>query len=256
VKQERGVVFRYGLPLLGFAVFIGGWWLSTIAFHISTFMLPSPRDVAHSFREHPAFLLQNTLVSLKEAVLGFLLATAGGLVLALILTSSQYIRQAAMPVLVTINSIPKLAVAPLILVWMGFGQLPKVVMAILVCFFPILLSSITGLTSAPADLGELARALSSSRWKTFFKVRMPWALPQIFVGLKVAVALAIIGTVVQENAGSLEGLGYVIVSAEPAFDTPLAFASVILLTLESILLFYVLVAVERLAMPWARETTG
>jgi NitT/TauT family transport system permease protein len=255
VKQEHGPLFRFGLPLLGFAVFIAAWWLATIVFHISTFMLPSPRDVVHSFREHPSFLLSNTLVSLKEAGFGFLIATAGGLLLALILTSSQYIRQAALPVLVTINSVPKLAIAPLILVWMGFGQLPKIVMAILICFFPILLSSITGLTSAPADLGELARALSSSRWKAFFKVRLPWAMPQIFVGLKIAVALAVIGTVVQENAGSLAGLGYVIVSAEPAFDTPLAFASVILLTVESIALFYLLVAIERLALPWARETT-
>jgi NitT/TauT family transport system permease protein len=255
VKQDHGILFKVGLPVLGFAVFVALWWSATALFHVDTFMVPSPWDVAHSMRVNHALLLKSTWISLKESLGGFLIAAAGALILALLLTASRYVEQAAMPLLVTINAIPKLAVAPLILVWMGFGQGPKIVMAVLICFFPILISAVTGLTSAPADFGELARSLSSSRWKTFVKMRLPWALPQVFVGLKVAVGLAIIGTVVQENAGALEGLGYVITSAEPAFDTPLAFASVILLTIMSIVLFYALVGMERLILPWAREIT-
>jgi NitT/TauT family transport system permease protein len=137
---------------------------------------------------------------------------------------------------------------------MGFGQGPKVVMVVLLCFFPIVLSVATGLTRTPADLAELTRALSASRWRTFIKVRMPSALPQIFVGLKVAMPLAVIGALVGELSGSTEGLGFVIQNA--GADTAMAFAAIVLLALMSVVLFYALVVVERLSVPWVRETTG
>jgi NitT/TauT family transport system permease protein len=256
VERDRGVLFKVALPVLGFVVFIGGWWLVTIVFDINAFTLPAPPDIVRSFRQEPTLLLRESWVTLTETLAGFGIAAAAGLLLALILTSSSLVRRAAMPVLVTVNAIPKLAVAPLLVLWLGFGQAPKIVMAVLISFFPIVLSAITGLTTTPADFGELARVLSASAWKTFVKVRLPGALPQIFVGLKVSVALAVIGAIVAENSGATKGLGFVVTSSGPQGDTALAFAAVTLMTVESIALYYLIVGAERLLLPWVRQTAS
>jgi NitT/TauT family transport system permease protein len=255
-ERDRSVLSRVGLPLLGFAIAIAVWWLVTIIFDIRTFLLPSPPDVVSSLREQPTMLLQSAWITLKETLLGFLIGAAGALVLALLLTASRMVERTAMPVMVAINSVPKLSVAPLLVIWLGFGQAPKVIMVVLLCFFPILLASVTGLTSTPSDFGELARALSAPKWKTFLKVRLPWAMPQIFVGLKVAVSLSVIGAVVAEYINSTEGLGNVILNTTTSGDTSTAFASVLLLTVESVVLYYLIAAVERMTLPWARETSS
>jgi NitT/TauT family transport system permease protein len=255
-ERDRGVLYKIGLPVLGFAVFIGAWWLAIIVFGVGRFLLPTPLDIVRAFRVEHTLLLKEAWVTLTETAIGFGIAAAGGLLLAVILTASRLVNRAAMPVVVAINAVPKLAVAPLLVVWMGFGQLPKIVMVILICFFPVVLGSIAGLTATPGDLGELARSLTASRWKTFVKIRLPWALPHIFVGLKVSVSLAVIGAVVAEIAGAAEGLGFVIVSSGPQGDTSLAFAAVTLLAIESIALFYLVSTIERLLLPWARETTA
>jgi NitT/TauT family transport system permease protein len=156
-----------------------------------------------------------------------------------------------MPVLAAVNAVPKVALAPLLLVWLGFGDSPKIVMVILVSFFPVVVSTMAGLTSAPADLRELARSLSASWWQTFVKVRLSWALPQMFVGLKVATPLAIIGAVIGEVVNPDHGLGSVIVGSGSSSDTPQAFAALVLLALMGVILFYLMAGIERLLVPWA-----
>jgi NitT/TauT family transport system permease protein len=250
-ERDHSTVSKLGLPVLGVAATIGLWWLATIVYHIRAFLLPSPPDVARSLQQQHVLLLQASWVTLKETVAGFTVGSAGAVVLALILTSVWSLRQAVMPVLVAANSIPKLAIAPLLVIWMGFGQLPKVVMVVLLCFFPVLLSAVSGLTATPADLSELSRALCASWWKTFLRIRLPWAMPQIFVGLKVAVSLAVIGAVVAEYVNSTEGLGNVILTAGPQGDTSLAFAAIALLTVQSVVLYFLLVAAQRVALPWS-----
>jgi NitT/TauT family transport system permease protein len=256
VERDHSVLSRVGLPLLGFAIAIAVWWLVTVIFHIRTFLVPSPPDVVSSLHQQHTLLLQSAWITLKETLLGFAIGAVAALVLALLLTAFRVVEQTAMPVMVAVNSIPKLSVAPLLVIWLGFGQLPKVVMVVLLCFFPILLSCVTGLTSTPSDFGELARALSAPKWKTFLKVRLPWAMPQIFVGLKVAVSLSVIGAVVAEYVSSTEGLGNIILNTSASGDTSLAFASVFLLTVESVVLYYLITGVERVALPWARETSS
>jgi NitT/TauT family transport system permease protein len=160
------------------------------------------------------------------------------------------------PLLVAFNAVPKVALAPLMLIWFGYGHLPVLAMAFMVCFFPIVLSTATGLTTTPADLAELARSMDASRMQTFRTVRLPAALPQIFVGLKVAIPLALIGVVVGEMQYGESGLGMVIVQTSGQADTPSAFAAIILLALVSIVLYYLLVLVERLVLPWVRATTS
>jgi NitT/TauT family transport system permease protein len=231
------------------------WWLITLVFHIRSFFLPAPPDIVKAFLRLPGYLIVQTKVTLVETLAGFTIAVVLGLALALILVSSPLIERAILPLLVAGNAIPKLAVAPLLVVWMGFGQAPKIVMVLLTCIFPIIVSTSAGLSSTPADLGELATSLRASRWHTFVKVRLPWALPQIFVGLKVAITLAVIGAVVGEFSAASEGLGYVVVASGQQADTPLAFAAIALLALISIVLFYIVVAAERLLLPWVRETS-
>jgi NitT/TauT family transport system permease protein len=141
-------------------------------------------------------------------------------------------------------------------VWLGFDREPKIVMVVLISFFPIVISTMAGLASTPADLGELTRSLSASRTQAFLKVRIPWALPQIFVGMKVAITLSVIGAVVAEISSPQIGLGSVIVNAGVNADTPLAFAAIALLAIMSVVLYYAIAGLERLLLPWARAISG
>lgn len=255
-RRSRSRLPRFVLPVIAMAVCIGLWWLATIIFHINSFLLPSPADIVRSFLDTPGYLLRETGNTLLETLYGYAIAAVGGLFVAMLLTASKAMQRAILPILVGFNAVPKIAVAPLLVVWMGFGQSPKVVMVVLIAFFPIVVSSMAGLSSTPADLGELARSLSASRRQTFLKVRLPWALPQVFVGLKVAIALAVIGAVVGEFSGGNTGLGYVIVASGSSADTSLAFAAIALLAIISIGLFYLVAALEHVLLPWVRETSA
>src|SRR4029453_3504002 len=183
------------------------WWLATVVFHIDPFYVPSPADVVETFFKTPLFLLQESWTTIQRVLTGFALAVGGGLAIAVALAASRTIERMAMPVLAAVNAVPKVALAPLLLVWMGFGNAPKIVMVVLVSFFRIIVSTMAGLTSTPADLAELARSLKASWWQTFVKIRLVWALPQTFVGIKVAPPLAIIGAVIGEVVSPDHGLG-------------------------------------------------
>jgi NitT/TauT family transport system permease protein len=242
------------LPVVGVIATIALWWLVIVVFDIKQFLLPSPYDVLQRFLEQPGYLLQQTWVSLVESLAGFGLAIVIGIPIALLIVRSAILERLVYPLLLAVNAIPKIAIAPLLVVWMGFGQLPKIMMALLVCFFPIVISTAQGMKSTPAELVELLRSLKASRTQEFFKLRLTYALPQIFTGLKVAISLAVIGSVIGEFAGSTEGLGYVIWNSGASADTPLAFAAIGLLSIMSIVLFYGLVLLEHLLLPWAEET--
>ncbi|GAB2856995.1 ABC transporter permease [Actinoallomurus bryophytorum] len=244
------------LPLLGAVVVVALWWLTTIVFAIQPFILPAPPDITEAFFRLPGYLLRQTWTTLVETLAGFGLAVAGGLLAAVALSASRVVERALFPLLVAANAVPKIAVAPLLIVWLGFGSVPKVVMVFLISFFPIVVAAVSGLASMPAELGELARSLSASRRQMFVKLRIPWALPQIFIGLKVGITLAVVGAVVGEFSGGDRGLGYVIVASGASADTALAFAAMTLLAVMSVTLFYLVSAAERLLLPWAREIAG
>lgn len=245
-----------GLPAIGAVIAIAIWWAATVVFEIKTLFLPAPPDIVEAFLRQPSFLLENAWATLWKTLIGFVVAAGAGLLTAVVLSMSRTVERATMPLLVALNSLPKVAVAPLLMVWLGFGWEPKVVMVLLICFFPVVVSAMSGLTSTPADLGELTKSMSASWWRSYFKVRLPWALPQIFVGLKVAISLALIGAVVAEINNPGVGLGGVIVLAGTSFDTPMAFAAIVLLALMSIILFYSVAALERLLLPWARDISA
>ncbi|GAA3294927.1 MULTISPECIES: ABC transporter permease [Dactylosporangium] len=258
MPDERGAPrwTAVALPLLGAVVAVGLWWGATALFGIRSFFLPSPPDVVAAFREQPEYLLKEAWATLEMTGLGFLIALAAGLLMAMLLTMSRAVERATLPLLVALNSIPKVALAPLLIVWLGYGPGPKLVMIVLISFFPILVAAAAGLSSTPADLGELAKSLSASWWQAYLKVRLPWALPQVFVGLKLGISLAVIGAVVAEISSPNGGLGSVVVLSGASLDTPLAFAAITLLAILSIVLFYLVVGLERLLLPWARAITA
>jgi NitT/TauT family transport system permease protein len=245
-----------GLPSVGGVGLVGLWWSATVVFGIRPLLVPAPPQVLDAFGRLPSHLLRQTGYTLAETMVGFTVAAVGGTVLAVLLTGSQVVQRAIMPWVVAVNAVPKVALTPLLVVWLGFGMRPKVALVILICFFPVVVSTMAGLSSTPADLAELARSLSASGWHTFIKIRLPWALPQVVVGLKVAISLALVGAVVGEIQNPDHGLGAVILSAGTSADTPLAYAAIALLGALGLGLFYLIVVLERTLLPWARETTG
>lgn len=244
------------LPILGAVLAITLWWLLTVALDIDPFYVPSPPDVLDAIMRDPGYLAGETWTTFKRVLIGFGVAVTGGLAVAVVLAASRTVERMTMPLLAAVNAVPKVALAPLLLVWMGFGNTPKVVMVVLVSFFPVIVSTMAGLTSTPADLVELARSLKASWWQTFVKIRLVWALPQMFVGIKVATPLAIIGAVIGEVVSPDHGLGSVIVGSGANSDTPLAFAALVLLATAGVVLFYLVAALERLLAPWARAITS
>lgn len=255
-RPRSSAVATFGLPALGTLTIVAAWWASTIVFEIRPFLLPAPPQVLDSFNRLRPYLLEHASVTLIETVAGFGLAVVAGLVIGTLIASSSVLERMFYPGLVALNAVPKIAVAPLLVVWTGFGMMPKVLMVVLLCFFPIAISTAAGLMSMPRELGELARSLDASWLQTFMKIRFPNALPQIFVGLKVAIPLAFVGAIIGEFSASDSGLGFVIMQAGGVADTAQAFAAIALLVLMSILVFYALVGLERLLLPWIKETTS
>jgi len=245
-----------GLPLLGAVGAVAVWWLAVGILDVSSFIVPAPPEVAEAFDRMGGTLVHHFFVTLGETLQGYVIAVVLGLLLGLAIASSRVLERILYPNLLALNAIPKPAVAPLLVIWMGFGPGPKVVMVTLICFFPIVLAAATGLATTPADQVELARSLDASWWQAFRKVRLPAAMPQIFIGLKTAMPMAVIGAVIGELVGANEGLGAVINQASAGSDMALAFAAIVLLGVMAIVLFYALAGLERLLLPWVRQTTG
>lgn len=239
------------LPVLGLLAIIGAWWLATIVFGIEPFLVPSPADVVGEFLEVPGYLLEQLLITLWEAVSGFGLAIVIGVPLALLIVGSTVLERMFYPLLVALNAVPKVAIAPIVVVWFGFGISSKVLMVVLVCIFPIVISTASGMKSTPGELVELFRSLDAARHHEFFKLRLPYALPQVFVGLKVSITLAVIGAVIGEFVGASAGLGFVISQSGGNANTSLAFAAMTLLAIMSVALFYGLSFAERKLLPYA-----
>jgi len=256
-RPGGGVASTAMWPVLGVIVAIIGWWLVTAAFRlVHPAVLPPPQEVLTAFEARPGELLDGLGATTLATVIGFLLSTAAGILIGIALAASRTIERMFSPLLVAVNAVPKIALGPLLVVSLGWGQRPILTMVILLSFFPIVLSTSTGLTTTPTDLAELARSLDASRWQAFRKVRLPAALPQIFVGLKVAMPLAAIGAVIGEFQAGEGGLGYQIVQYSGMGDSATAWAAIILVGTMSIVLYFALVLVERLALPWVRETTS
>lgn len=254
LPRRAAVLPAVGLPVVGSLAVLAAWWAATTAGGVSPYLIPNPADVAARVGELPGYLAGATRVTATETAAGFALASVLGVAAGVLLASSRTVAAAIWPTLVALHAAPKVALAPALVVTLGFGPAPKVVMVVLVCTFPVILGTATGLTSTPAELVELARSLDATWWQSMRKLRLPAALPHIFTGLKQAAPLAVIGAVVGELFGSVAGLGYTIRVA--GSDTALVFAAMVLLSAMSIVLFYGVAAAERRLAPWIRHTTA
>lgn len=241
------------LPGSVMALLVLAWQAVATLGGFSTLILPAPTDVISTAREFSSDLLNASWVTLYETLVGFAVAVVIAIPLAIVVVEWPLLSRAFYPVLLLLQAVPKVALAPVLIIWMGFGEGPKIVIAALSCFFPVFLDTVAGLQSTSKDHLDLLRSFRARRLQTLRKLRIPHALPHIFVGLKVGVTFAVIGAVVAEFVQSNEGLGYLILVSSTQSRTDLAFASMILLAVISIVLFYLIEALERLLIPWAEH---
>jgi NitT/TauT family transport system permease protein len=239
-------------PVAGLVIILVVWQIYTSWSGISRIVLPSPIDIGLVSFQRYDLLLKETWPTLIETVLGFGLALLIGIPLAVCVANSRLLNLAIYPILVATQSIPKVAIAPIVLVWFGLGMESKLALAFLVAFFPVVVDTATGLQATPPGLLELARSLRASPLQVFMKVQIPAALPFVFAGAKVAITLAVIGAVIGEFVGSVSGLGNLLLSANSQLEGPLAWAALVWLSVLGIILFAAVVLAERLLMPWAQ----
>jgi NitT/TauT family transport system permease protein len=225
------------------------WEAGTRAFGVPVFLLPPPSAVVAAMGRHAPLLLAGGWITTVEIVLGFLLSIAVGIPLALMIFLWPPFARAVMPLLVSSQAMPKVAVAPLFLVWFGFGLMPKVLIAFLIAFFPIVINTAVGLAAIEPEKILLARSMGLNAIDTFFKIRLPDALPAIFGGLKISITLAVVGAVVGEFVGGDAGLGYLLMVSNGSMDTPLLFAGIVCLTILGVVLYLLVELAERLALP-------
>jgi NitT/TauT family transport system permease protein/putative hydroxymethylpyrimidine transport system permease protein len=250
-------VRRYLPPAILLAALIGIWELY-VDLKGSTFssILPAPHQVADSLYTDRSLLWSNFGVTAQEVLLGILVACAAGLVLAVAIHFSQTFRRAAYPLVIASQAVPVVILAPVLAFWLGFGILPKLVVVALVSFFSVVVTTLAGLSSVDPDLMKLMRTFDAPRLRTFWHVEVPTALPGVFTGAKIAVAVSVIGAVFAEWNGSNSGLGYLILVSIPQLLSARAMAAVVILSLFAIVLFGALTLAERLALPWAYEPRG
>jgi NitT/TauT family transport system permease protein len=248
-REWRARVSGIVSPIAVVVGLIALWEAGTRVFAVPLFLLPPPSAIALSMQANAVVLLSNGWVTTVEIVLGFLLSIVIGIPLALAIFLWPPFSRSVLPLLVSSQAMPKVAIAPLLLVWFGFGLLPKVLIAFLIAFFPVVINTAVGLASIEPEKIYLARSMGFGATATFFKIRLPNALPAIFGGLKISITLAVVGAVVGEFVGGDAGLGYLLMTANGTMDTQLLFAGIVALTILGVVLFVLVELAERLAIP-------
>lgn len=241
---------RHRNVLVTFVLIFAVWEIAVHVFRAPRYILPAPTAVWEGFLSQPGRMLANTWATTQIIVVGYAIAVVVSIPLALLIAFSRFVQTTLYPLLVVFQIIPKIAVAPLFIVWFGFGFMPKVMLVFLLSFFPIVISAIAGFRSLDADVEDFARSTGAGHWRMFFKIRLPQSLPNIFTGLKVGAAMAATAAVVAEFVGSDSGLGYLILEYNGFIETAKVFAAIILLSLAGLAIYYLVEAVERLAIPW------
>lgn len=229
------------------------WEFFVRIFDIPYVILPAPSAVIREGISRYPLYFHNSWVTLYETVVGFLLAAVIGVALSVAIVYSRTLKSALFPLIITLQIVPKVAIAPLLLIWAGYGASSKIVLALLVAFFPIVVNMVAGLAAVDEEIVELCRILHANRWKEFVKVRLPNALPYLFSSLKVASTLAVIGAVIGEFVGGNSGLGYLIIVSNTEMRTSMAFVSIVCLSVLGLALYGLISVAEKWSMPWERR---
>lgn len=240
----------YAYPFITVILLVVAWEIACRVLKIPGHLLPAPSKIAVTMVKRADLLLVSTLVTTTEIFFGFLLSIVVGVILALLITNSRVIERSLYPLLIVSQAVPKVALAPLFVVWFGFGWEPKILVTVLIAFFPIVVSLTTGIRSVPVSMKKLALSMGATPVDTLKSFLIPYSLPHFFSGLKVAVTLAVSGAIVGEFVGADRGLGYLLLFANGQMDSELLFASIIVLALLGIVFFYLLILIEKRCMPW------
>jgi len=246
----RAWLAKRGGAILAFVLLFVAWEFAVRVTGVKEYLLPPPSKVWTEFLKRFDPVMASAWVTTREIIAGYLVAIVVSIPLALWIAYSRFMENTLYPVIVFLQIIPKIAVAPLFIIWFGFGFTPKLLVVFLLSFFPIVVSSIAGFKSVDADIMDFARTTGASPWKMFLRIRLPQALPQIFTGLKVGAALAATAAVVAEFVASDKGLGYLLLQYNGNLDTPMVFATIILLSLIGLAVYYVVELIERFTIPW------
>jgi NitT/TauT family transport system permease protein len=254
-------ILRRLTPLAGIVSFLVGWQVVVIVFKMPPYLLPAPAAIANAFVDQLPILLSNGWVTVYEMLAGYALAVGVAIPLAIAITSSKRFNEFVMPTMLFFQIVPKVAIAPLFLVWFGVGATPKILIAFLISFFPIVIDAAVGLRSMSTEMIDLSRSMGATRMQVFAQFRLPTSLPYLFSGLKVAATLAIAGTVVGEFVGADKGLGYLLLVTNSNMETALMFATIVALTIIGLVFYYLVELLEGLLIPWhvthrVREESG
>jgi ABC-type nitrate/sulfonate/bicarbonate transport system permease component len=253
-QPPAGAVHRLGPPLALVAILLGAWELYARTSGVSPFVLPAPTQVLGALWDFRGEAVRHAIPTLVETVVGFSLSIAGATAVAIALDRVGWARRAVEPLLVGSQTVPIIAIAPLIVVWFGFGLLPKVLVVVLVTFFPITIALLDGFASTTAEATELLRSFGASAGQTFRKVRWPSGLPAFFTGLRISATYGVVAAVIGEYVGATEGLGIWMQLSQRSFRTDLVFAAILVTAVLSIGLYGVVVLVERATIPWWRAS--
>lgn len=258
VSKAKQYVLRLSYPMGGVIVLLILWAAAIYFLNIPAYILPYPWEVMKELFSKWGYLLTHTWVTAYEALVGFALAVVIGFSVAVLIVWSRVIERTLMPLLIFLQAMPKVAVAPLFVIWFGFGALPKILVTVLICFFPIVINSAVGMASVDNEMLDLIKSMAAKKRQVFTKVRIPNSLPFFFTSLQISIVLALVGAIVGEFVGADAGLGYLIQVANANLQTKLLFSCIVILVLMGAVFFYAISGVERLIMPWKPpgEDTG
>jgi len=241
---------KKALPYVGILLLLGIWEVAVRAFKLPSYLLPAPSEIAQMIIQKFPLLMEHSWVTAYEMLMGYFLAIFVAIPMAIAITASPNFDRFVTPILLFFQTVPKISLAPLFLVWFGVGITPKILVAFLISFFPIIIDTAVGLRSIAPEMVDLARSMGATRFQIFSRFRLPTSLPYLFSGLKVASTLAVVGAVVGEFVGADKGLGYLLLVANSNLLTSLMFAAIFSLTAQGLILFYIIQKLETILIPW------
>ena len=241
-------------PTIYMVIFFLFWEISCYIFNIPVYFLPSPIDIIDAFREFSEAIIDNSIQTFYTTFVGFGMAIIFGLMIGILIGWSNNIYAGLYPIMVGFNSIPKVAVVPILVLWFGIGDVPAVLTAFLISFFPIVVNVATGLATIEPELEDVLRALGANRYQIMTKVGIPRSLPYFFGSLKIAITLAFVGSVISETVAANSGIGHMMLTAQSNFEVPLVFAGLVALAIEGIGMYAIMALIEKKFTFWAHRS--
>lgn len=250
VSRAKGYILALSYPVGGVIILLILWSIAIHILKIPHYILPQPLDIMEELFAKGELLLMHTWITAYEALVGFGFAIVIGFLASVLIVWSKIVERTLLPLLIFLQAMPKVAVAPLFVIWFGFGALPKILVSVLICFFPIVINCTVGMASVDNDMLDLIKSMAAKKSQIFLKVRIPTSIPYFFTSLRISIVLALVGAIVGEFVGADAGLGYLIQVANANLQTKLLFSCITILAVVGAIFFYIISGLERIIMPW------